>query len=204
MTKDAIIVLAGGVTDDGHLPEKAKLRVLRGIALFKKRVAPRIIMSGKSGMWLPKPPPKTEAEAMKEYAVQEGVPPSAIIKEETSQDTIGNAYFTKVNFLEPKNWKDIIVVTSNYHLKRTKFIFDTILGSEYSIIYDGSQSELDDDPEALTKEDLALRFITEWFDSIKPTTDANIKKLIFSAHPAYAERPTISKEELLKKLGRKR
>ena len=88
MAKDVIIILGGGVEPDGTLPEIPKFRIAKGVGLFKEGVAPRIIVSGNYGFWLEKEPPRTEAEAMKEYAISLGVPGDSVLKEEMSKEVI--------------------------------------------------------------------------------------------------------------------
>jgi hypothetical protein len=76
-----------------------------------------------------------EAVVMKKYAESLGFLATDILTEETSLDTVGNAHYTKVNILEKNNWKKIKVVTSDFHIERTRFIFDLILGDGYEIEY---------------------------------------------------------------------
>ena len=64
---------------------------------------------------------------MKEYAISQGVPKKAIFIEDESQDTVGNVYYLFLKYLYPKNWRDIIIVTSGFHLARAEFIFKLIL-----------------------------------------------------------------------------
>ena len=117
---DAIIVLGAGITRKGNLTRVAKSRVNRAIELYRSGSAPRIIVTGKN-----------EAAAIKGYAVRKGVNAEDVFEESESLDTIGNAFFTKKNFLLPNNWRSIIVVTSIFHVSRAKFIFCKVLGKSY-------------------------------------------------------------------------
>lgn len=201
---DVIIILGGGIEPDGSLPEIPKLRINKGVELFKNGTAPRIIMSGNYGFWLEKEPIRPEAEAMEEYALTLGVPKDAILKEDVSKDTIGNAYFCKLNFLELNNWKNIVVVTSDYHISRTQYIFDKVLGGNYTIEFVAVDSKLSPERFAIqiNKENKTTEFLKKWFDSIKPGDSEAIKELMYTKHPGYAENPEVSKEQLLKMLGR--
>lgn len=204
MTKDVIIILGGGIEPDGSLPEIPKFRINKGVELFKSGVAPKIIVSGNYGFWLEKEPPRSEAEAMEEYVISLGVPESAILKEDVSKDTIGNAYFCRLNFLEPSNWKNIVVVTSDYHISRTQYIFEKVLGSDYTIEFMAVDSRLSPERFAIqiNKENKTTEFLKKWFDSIKPGDTEAIKELMYTKHPGYAENPEVTKEQLLKMLGR--
>jgi len=202
--KDIIIVLGGGIESDGSLPEIPKLRITKGVELLNNGVAPRIIMSGKWGFWLEKEPIRTEAEAMREYAIGLGISADAIFKEDISKDTIGNAYFCKLNFLEPNNWYNIIIVTSDYHIPRTRYVFEKVLGNDYTIEFVSVDSKLS--PEEFSvkvnKENKTTEFLKKWFDSINPGDTKAVKELMYTKHPGYAENPEVTKEQLLKILGR--
>ena len=123
MTFDCIVVLGGGINSDSYLPKIAKVRVDKAIALYKTGKVPCIIMSGKWSINAKKNFPLSEAEAMEKYAVSQGVNKDDILVEKESQDTLGNAYFTKINFLNPAHWKKFLVVTTDFHVVRTKYLF---------------------------------------------------------------------------------
>ncbi len=142
MKKDAIIILGGGIKADGSLPNEVKSRIKKGIELYKKGYAPRIILSGAYSFLSKYPPPKTEAEVMKDYAVYLGFNKNNLLLENESQDTIGNAYLTKIRILLPRDWKSITVVTSDYHIARTKYIFKKVLGAGYKITFVPAPSNL--------------------------------------------------------------
>lgn len=205
--KDAIIVLAGGINNDGSLPELPRKRVEKGVELYNKKIAPKIIMTGKYGFWLDytkEIPPKSEAEVMKEFAESLGVPKENIILEETSKDTVGNAYFTKVDILEKNNWKNIAVVTSQFHMPRTKFIFDIILGPGYEIEYIPSDDGLSEEERdnAMAREEKTIQVLKNTILNIEPGSNKEIKTLLFTKHPGYSKNPEISFEKLKEMLGR--
>ncbi len=123
--KDAIIVLACGIKN-GDLTDEAKRRVEKGVELYKKKVANYIVMSGSLSERI-NSKIFTEAELMKKYAAYLGVSPGRIILENSSKDTLSSAYFVK-KILDERKWKDVAVVTSKFHLRRTKYIFNNIFG----------------------------------------------------------------------------
>lgn len=139
MQFDAIVILAGGIRDDGELPESVKKRIQKGKELFTSELAPRVIMSGRWS-WLRRKPSRTEAEAMREYALKIGFERKQLYLEESSSSTEENAYYTKKILLEPNKWKRIVVVTSDFHLRRVKHIFNQVMGNEYEIRYEGADS----------------------------------------------------------------
>lgn len=142
MKYNVIIVLAGGITNQETLPESVKKRVLLAKKLYDRKLSSRILMSGKwSGYWDYLPPQHTEAELMRQYAISVGLPKSAILVEEHSQSTFENALYVSKLFLEPHRWKDVVVVTSDFHINRAKYIFEQLLKNTYTLNFVGSQGD---------------------------------------------------------------
>lgn len=202
--KDAIIVLAGGINEDGSLSISSQKRIEKAAELFKAGVSDWLVMSGQWSFWLENPMPRTEAEAMKQYAMTLGIPAERIIKEESSKDTLGNAYFCKINILKPRGWTDITIVTSDYHVERTKMIFENILGKDYRVGLIEASSDLDPVERArrADQEEKTIKFIASWFQKMGTITDAKVKQWLFEKHPGYAPDAGITKEQMLRNLGR--
>ena len=142
MKKDAIIILGNELKKNSSLSELCKMRVRRGVELFNKSKAKNIICCGYYGLTASNIPIKSEAKAMKEYAISIGIPSKIIFLEDKSKETIGNIYLVKDNLLEKNNWKDILIITSDFHLKRTKYIVKRVLGKEYRVEFIGVPSNL--------------------------------------------------------------
>ena len=61
------------------------------------------------------------------YLLDNGIPKNIIMREWFSYDTIfPNGYFSYINFTKIRNWKNILVITSDFHLERSKLIFEWI------------------------------------------------------------------------------
>jgi uncharacterized SAM-binding protein YcdF (DUF218 family) len=129
---DAIIALAGGIDSAGALVPRNYQRLDTAIDLFQEGVAPHLIVTG-GWSFLSRQPERTEAEQMKEYAISKGVPESAILTEDDSHDTIGQAVFVKQQLLIPRSWNSLTLVTSESHLSRSERLFDHVLGEGYII-----------------------------------------------------------------------
>ena len=93
---DAIVVLGGGVAPaappelpDPDLTESAD-RVWLAARLYHRGAAPRIIVSGGSLLDRPADPASTEAEGMRRFLVDLGVPNAAIVSEGESRNTREN------------------------------------------------------------------------------------------------------------------
>ncbi|MDP3918618.1 MAG: YdcF family protein [Nanoarchaeota archaeon] len=141
MKADLIIVLGNGITPEGMLPDDARLRVEKGVKLYKKGKASKMLMTGQSSFKLKKRPALTEAKIMSLYARALGVPAKDIFLEEESRETIGNAYFSR-RLIGKKDYNKLIVVTSRYHMARSKFFFNKVFGSDFKIKVVGSKSKM--------------------------------------------------------------
>jgi uncharacterized SAM-binding protein YcdF (DUF218 family) len=106
---DAIVAVSGGDTE---------ARTDEAIRLFKNGWASLLVFSGaaqdKSG--------PSNAEAMRQYALEQGVPDDVILLDEDSETTRQNAENTQTIFAE-HNINSVILVTSGYHQRRAGLEF---------------------------------------------------------------------------------
>lgn len=108
---DYIVVLGCGVIGKRVTPLLAA-RIERGMELLKWNPNAVLIMSGGQGPGEAVP----ESEAMAAYAVEKGVDPERIMKEQESVSTKENLLFSR-KLMEKKSPK-IIIVTTAYHVFR--------------------------------------------------------------------------------------
>ena len=142
-----------------------------------------------------------ECDSMANYLIHKyDIDPIKIYREYISYDTIGNAFFTKFNFTEPMKILNLYVITSQFHMERTKIIFDFIYQSisfnndlsgyfKYNIEY------IETENGNVDKEDLERRLVKE-NDSINSFKDKiktqklrdfdNFVKWIYHYHDAYS------------------
>ncbi len=183
---DCIVVLHYKINEDKTLPKEEKLRIDKAIDLFKKGYAKKIIMSGgkanKFGV--------VASDLMKEYAVSGGVPKYCVLKEKYSKDTVGNICYVKRKFLIPRKWKKIIIVTSDYHIPRTKFICSATLEKKYKVKFVPVDPELD--PEIKKEIEsgektkiLETRLIQMRLGRIRRGDDKSMLKLLLETHYKY-------------------
>jgi len=132
-----IVVLGGGVDKDGRPLDHVYPRLDRAAELFfeyaRSEDAMPVILclsqgtthypnpKGPDGYWI------TEAEAGIRYLAEEKeVPKTALMEESYSWDTVGNAYFARTLFLEPAGVTRAIVITNEWHMKRSEGIFNYV------------------------------------------------------------------------------
>jgi uncharacterized SAM-binding protein YcdF (DUF218 family)/glycosyltransferase involved in cell wall biosynthesis len=108
---DAIVVLAGGVGESGQAGGGYQERVKQAIDLYRAGYAKHVVLS--SGYVYS----FREAEVMRALAVDNGVPPSAIVLEQQAKSTYDNVRYVK-QILADHHWSTILLVSSPYHMRR--------------------------------------------------------------------------------------
>lgn len=109
---DCIIILGCGVKDDGRPSDMLYDRIVTGVELYKKGIAPRILMSGDHGRT-----DYDEVGTMKKYAVDMGVPEDAVFCDHAGFST----YESMVRANKVFGIENAVVVTQSYHLYRALF-----------------------------------------------------------------------------------
>ena len=110
---DAIVVLGAGLRSNGTPSNMLEDRLNGAIELYKKGIAPKIILSGDcSGA------DYDEVSAMKKFCIDNGVAESDIIRDDKGFST----YETMDNVVRSMGYKKIIVVTQKYHLYRSVYL----------------------------------------------------------------------------------
>jgi uncharacterized SAM-binding protein YcdF (DUF218 family) len=117
---DAILVLGGGVAP--AIPPERDFPSLTGSAdrvwlaarLFKKGVAPHIIVSGGGFLAQSNALATTEAEAMRVFLMDLGVPSEAIIDEGKSNNTAENIFNVRAMLQD----RPVAMITSAFHMPR--------------------------------------------------------------------------------------
>jgi uncharacterized SAM-binding protein YcdF (DUF218 family) len=124
---DAIIVL-GGATEPAYAPRNfvevnsAGDRVIAAAQLYRDGKAPVLILSGGNIDWL-SDGVSTPADQMAEMLTFFGVPSSALILEDTSQNTHENAENVK-EIVAEEGFEELLLVTSAMHMPRAVMLFE--------------------------------------------------------------------------------
>jgi uncharacterized SAM-binding protein YcdF (DUF218 family) len=123
---DVIVVLGGG-TRAFEYPRlssevnEAGDRLLYAAKLYRRGVAPRILLSGGSA-WVAGGPGPTDAENMANLLRDIGIPREALILEAVSRNTRENAVQTW-SILSAQGIERIVLVTSAMHMPRAESVF---------------------------------------------------------------------------------
>jgi len=101
-------------------------RITHALQLYQEGKIKKILITG--GQGLNPVNPQSEAEVLKRFLLMTGVPETDVMIEDQSKNTRENALFTK-KFLEEKGIdtnQEFILVTSAFHMKRSKGCFDKV------------------------------------------------------------------------------
>lgn len=124
---DCIIVLGCGVREDGSLSHMLRDRLICGLELYEVGAAEKLLMSGDHGR-----KDYNEVGAMKQYAVENGVPTENVFMDHAGFSTYETVYRAKEVFEADK----VIIVTQEYHLYRALYIAEQLGVEAYGVSAD--------------------------------------------------------------------
>jgi uncharacterized SAM-binding protein YcdF (DUF218 family) len=180
MKFDCIIVLANEMDKKGILNLESIARIELACKSYFQDRSTTLISCG----WNYRKDTKLFiCDVMKNYIVNLGVPSEEIITEINSRDTVGDAFFTKINVVKQRNWKNLLIVTSDYHVFRTSKIFKFIYGPQYKIKVIGAKGF--DSIEKQASEKLSIESFELTFENILSGDDKLIYERLSNLHPFY-------------------
>jgi vancomycin permeability regulator SanA len=132
-----MVVIGAAPKPDGRPSDAMMQRVRTAIALHKKNRYDSIIISGG-----PTVTPIPESDVMK-IILSKHVPKNIIRTERNACDTIQNAVFSW-ELIKDDKIDRITVVTSNFHMRRTKYIFRKLYSHiKANLIFESAQDHFD-------------------------------------------------------------
>jgi uncharacterized SAM-binding protein YcdF (DUF218 family) len=120
---DVIIVLSGDNYD--------AVRAARAAALFRAHLAPHVLATGRALRSY-----ASSTELMKHDLLDHGVPAAAIIPLTHHADDTREEAAAVSEFVASHHWKKVLLVTSNYHTRRSEYIYERTLppGTQLRVI----------------------------------------------------------------------
>lgn len=115
---DAIVVLGGWISPSGMLSLESLRRTNRGIELYRRGLAPVLVLLGGSTEGGP-----TEAAVRAAQARLLGIPADAILTETRARTTREEAVRVKA-LLQPRGARTVLLVTNAGHLARARPLFE--------------------------------------------------------------------------------
>jgi len=129
----AIIVLG----DDNFYADRAT----RAAELFRQGNAPLVVASGRRLR-----PDAGIAELMEHDLIARGVPKDRILRFPQDVDSTKEQAEALARFVVDHHWSRIIVVTSNYHTRRARYIFRLVFPQDFVVLV-ASARDADFDPQ---------------------------------------------------------
>lgn len=177
--RNAVIVLANLMDSVGRLNDETQARLSLACELVRAGEAPLLVTCG----WAYRD--DTDlciADAMAQYAMQHmRLDKSQIIIERNSRDTVGDAVFTKRNLFNLYAWDNVLVVTTAYHVNRTREIFSFVYGRNVDVVgAEGPSNAVLAESEAKS-----LAAFQSTFAGIANGDDEAIYQRLRVAHPFY-------------------
>jgi uncharacterized SAM-binding protein YcdF (DUF218 family) len=117
---DALIVLS----DDNFYADRAT----RAAELFREGKAPLIVASGRRLR-----PNAGIAELMEHDLVERGVPRDKILRFTHDADSTREEAEALLKLVKTRKWRKTIVVTSNYHTRRARYIFHRVFPQDIEV-----------------------------------------------------------------------
>ena len=191
---DAILIPGGGITNLGQVPPWVAKRLDKAFSEFSGNEILITLSKGTTH----KPPfldingtPISESRAGALYLNEKGVPLEQLRVEEISLDTIGNAYFARILYTVFFNLHNLLIVTSEFHMPRTKEIFEWIYrlpwaAHDYDLTFETVENvgmEKEDLDTRIEKENSGLQSVQTLRQRI--TSYEQLHSWIYSEHKAY-------------------
>jgi uncharacterized SAM-binding protein YcdF (DUF218 family) len=117
---DALLVLS----DDNFFADRAT----RASELYRQKLAPVIVASGRRIR-----PTAGIAELMEHDLTERGVPKEQILRFPQDGDNTREEAYALAGFAAAHGWNSVIVVTSNYHTRRARYIFERVFPPTISV-----------------------------------------------------------------------
>jgi uncharacterized SAM-binding protein YcdF (DUF218 family) len=130
---DAILVLS----DDNYYADRAT----RATEVYRQGMAPIVVASGRRLR-----PYAGIAELMEHDLAERGVPKDKIVRVAHDADNTKDEAQALAHFAVERKWRSVIVVTSNYHTRRARYVFRHVFPAGLAVRVTGARDG-DFDPE---------------------------------------------------------
>jgi uncharacterized SAM-binding protein YcdF (DUF218 family) len=143
---DAIVVLG----DDNFYADRAT----HAAELFRQGVAPEVVASGRRLR-----PSAGVSELIEHDLVERGVPKDKILSFSHDADSTKEEAEAVARLAQEHRWKSLVIVTSNYHARRARYIYQKILPAGIAVTVAGGRDG-DFDPERWWEKRKSIKLFT--------------------------------------------
>jgi uncharacterized SAM-binding protein YcdF (DUF218 family) len=112
---DAGIILGAAVWGGNRPSPVLRERINKGYELYKNGIVAYLVLTGGGS-----PGEMTEAEVAKSELLKKGIDGKYIFVENQSNSTLEQISFLNKNLYRKHKWKEVILITDNFHLLRSK------------------------------------------------------------------------------------
>lgn len=192
--ENLICVLAGGLQENGEPHEFVKKRLDKAIELYDTKKSHILVLGGGT---YHKPPFLNkdgfiihESTSCAIYLSKNGINSNFILREWSSYDTIANGFFAFTNYINYLNLKKFTVITSDFHISRSKEIFNyfnKLFNQNKEISYISTDSNIDNNTYAIRskrEEESKINFIKNIVNKINNPSE--FIKWFYTEHKAYS------------------
>lgn len=130
---DAIVVLG----DDNFYADRAT----HAAELYRQGVAPWVVASGRRLR-----PDAGISELMEHDLIERGMPKDKIVRFTHDADSTIEEARVVGKLVQERHWKSLVIVTSNYHARRTRYIYEKLMPTAVTVTV-ASAHDGDFDPE---------------------------------------------------------
>ena len=125
------------------------------------------------------------AEVVSDYILKNSnIKKSSVIAIRASRDTVGDAVFC-LDFFRNLKMKKIVVITSDYHVDSTKFIFSRVFNNAVDIDVYGVYTKANLESEILLHEQQSLDTFCQTFNGVDFSSRREIFNALSERHPFY-------------------
>jgi uncharacterized SAM-binding protein YcdF (DUF218 family) len=168
---DAIIV----ISDDNFYADRAT----RAAEAYRQGLAPLVVASGRRLR-----PYTGLAEMMQHDLIERGVPKDKILLIAHDADNTRDEARALAPWALKEKWRSVIVVTSNYHTRRTRYIFSRVFPNSTEVMVTAARDG-DFDPERWWERRVSMkRFTHELAGMVVAIWELNGKDRVTSATPS--------------------
>lgn len=177
---DCIVILGYKFEEGIKLPVHVHERLKTALILYRNKVAPKILLSGKWNAIFhstPIKPTTTESEEMRKILLYYNAPHHDLLKEEESTDTLENAYYLKIRYLEPLHYTHILILCADYHAERVEYIFTQVWGENFIFDIFPTPTSPSTRTQMENGESLMLEDLKKILHEMKPGDHSYLKKI---------------------------
>lgn len=125
------------------------------------------------------------AKVVSDYIIKNSnIEESSIVTIKESRDTVGDAVYC-LDYFHDSEVTKVVVVTSDYHVDRTKFIFSQVFNKAVPIEVYGAHTTEELDPKILLHEQQSLDAFCQTFKGVDFSDIGEIFKVLSKRHPLY-------------------